>query len=303
MDELLYTDENFIGDIIEFIREAGDELRENDSARTRADKTEISELFMDVATNLKEDLLNYMPESHIIENKVKDNVGYGWLADITESKTNFAYGYPYVIAVVLFDGRESKLSIVYDPKNDILLHATDGGGAYETTINGTVRLEMDDMVDDGVVLFTYPKNGSRDNVIYDHISLLTGKFEDIKSNGPVLLDIEQLVSGQAVLHMAPDLLEIEFFAGGLILKEAGGVYSSVNDINLAGTRAAVEKVLKLAKPSALYLIMSLLILIFAALGIFIIVLAVLPDNVFSLRQFINTLAERFLEFKLLNDIL
>ena len=146
-----------------------------------------------------------------------------WTLDPLDGTTNFAMGFPfYGVSLALVKNGEPKLGVVYDPVRRECFSASAGGGAYL----------------DGVPLKTpQAPLALRECVAnVDYKRLVSGLADSLvryppyrsqRNLGSSVLEWCWVAAGRVQLYLHGGQRMWDYAAGSLILKEAGGVFSTI----------------------------------------------------------------------------
>lgn len=155
-------------------------------------------------------------------------VSASWIVDPLDGTTNFAHGYPlFSVSIALEISGEIMLGVVYNPVLDEIFVAEKGEGAF---LNGE-RIHVSEVRDlrSALVASGFPYDvwtNSADN--------LTGWGKIVKRalsarcDGSASLDLCHVAAGRLDAFWEIDLEVWDYAAGALIVREAGGVVTSVS---------------------------------------------------------------------------
>lgn len=154
---------------------------------------------------------------------------YMWVIDPLDGTTNFAQGIPYFcIAVALTRNDERLLGVVYQPCTDQLWYATKGKGS---TLNGrTLQVGKKQKISEAVIgcALSY----EIDHTLYNTVSVIGPEAYSMRIMGAAALDIAYCASGQFDAIFFGRLSWWDIAAGSLVLEEAGGAISTLNQQKL-----------------------------------------------------------------------
>ncbi len=149
-----------------------------------------------------------------------------WIVDPIDGTTNFARGMQQSgISVGLREGSELVLGVVYNPDLDDMFWATKGNGAY---LNGR-KLSVSKKDFAHSILCTamslYRKSYAK--MCSDVLLEAYGQCADFRRFGVASLEICYLAAGRVDTFFELRLFPWDFAAAALILREAGGVISTM----------------------------------------------------------------------------
>lgn len=181
---------------------------------------------------------------------------YQWIVDPLDGTTNFLHGYPYFcVSIALKYKNRIEQAIVYDPVSQDLFTATRGDGAWLNSkrirVSKTSKLEK-------AMLGTDFANRDGQDIDFHQRTLrhYTAKSVGIRRGGAAALDLAFVAAGRLDGVWLTGLQVWDVAAGGLIVREAGGL---LNDFSggddwleggevLAGTPKVHHEMLQVMKP-------------------------------------------------------
>jgi len=168
-----------------------------------------------------------MEESGAIEGTDKT---HKWIVDPLDGTTNFLHGIPlFSISIAL--EREGVLvaGVIYCPAMDELFVAERGQGAF---LNDRFRLRVANRnsLDTSVVCCGVPHQGRGDLGLFrEELSRLQPLVAGIRRTGSAALDLAWLAAGRFDIFWERDLASWDIAAGTLMVREAGGTITDIND--------------------------------------------------------------------------
>ncbi|MGC6471916.1 MAG: inositol monophosphatase family protein [Parvibaculales bacterium] len=182
---------------------------------------------------LKEELMQARPgygllmeESGLTEGGDKS---HRWIVDPLDGTTNFLHGIPHFAISVALE-REGKLvaGVVYNPATDDLFYAEHGQGAYMN--NKRIRVSGRDSMADSVFACGIP-HGQRQGrpAFVKEIDTLLPKVSGLRRMGAASLDLAYVAAGRMDGFWERGLQAWDMAAGIVLVKEAGGRVSDIND--------------------------------------------------------------------------
>lgn len=148
---------------------------------------------------------------------------YYWYIDPLDGTTNFAGNIPhFCVSIALADANNQPLiGVVYDPNTDELFSATRGGGA----ILNDKPLAVSDVAElENAVLavgFPYAKRGD-DSDDFRQFTYFAPRVRGMRRFGSAALELCWVAAGRFEAYWEWGLKRWDFFAGMLIVEEAGG---------------------------------------------------------------------------------
>ena len=230
--------------IISIVREAGEiVLSAHDVWSQTHEKSSAADLVTEydlaVERFLKEKLPPLVPGSLFFGEEEKENAspltGWVFIVDPIDGTTNFVRGLKHsAISVALAHDGAVEYGVVYDPYKDEIFSAKRGGGAF---LNGRPIRVSERPLDQGVF--------GMGTAIYDRQFIaptmrvteqLFRRSCDFRRLGAAALDLCDVACGRLDLFFEYSLSPWDHAAGGLILIEAGGVFSTLEGRPMDYTR-------------------------------------------------------------------
>ncbi|MDH5722559.1 MAG: inositol monophosphatase [Alphaproteobacteria bacterium] len=194
-----------------------------------------------------------MEEGGVIKGNDSD---YRWIIDPLDGTTNFLHGLPHwAISIALEHKGEIIAGLIHDPVKDEIFHAEKGGQAF----NKRRRLRVSGR---GDMLFATIATGSprrsveqRAQFIKEYDTMITAA-PGLRRFGAAALDLAYVAAGRYDAYWERDLKSWDIAAGILIVKEAGGFVTDIDDRRknpidtgniVAGNDKVFDDVLKLLK--------------------------------------------------------
>jgi myo-inositol-1(or 4)-monophosphatase len=150
-----------------------------------------------------------------------------WFIDPLDGTLNFAHGVPmYCVSVGYTYQGKLELGVIYDPVHKECFYAERGQGAY---LNGKPLhvSGFEDLVD-CMLVTGFPNNmwGTPDDNTYNFIRF-SKLSQTVRRLGSAALDIVYVGAGRLDGFWEMEINNWDIAAGGLIVREAGGVVSNV----------------------------------------------------------------------------
>ena len=168
-----------------------------------------------------------MEESGQIEGDDKDHV---WIIDPLDGTHNFMHGIPYWnISIALEKNGEIQAGIVYEPIRNEMFHAEKGTGAF---IAGNKRLRVSGRSEFDICCFCsgHPfKDGRYRPGYLQEIEAVAQQSPMIRRTGAAALDLCYVAAGRFDGFWERGLQPWDVAAAGLIVKEAGGIITSIDN--------------------------------------------------------------------------
>ncbi len=147
----------------------------------------------------------------------------GWFVDPLDGTANFVHGFPVVgVSIALVVDGEPVLGVVHAPMLGDLYSARSGGGAFH---NGE-RIHVGDRpVASAICATGFPFRAKRERLdeYFPVFERALRDFEDLRRAGSASLDLSWTAAGVFDGYFEQSLGTWDVAAGGLIVREAGGV--------------------------------------------------------------------------------
>jgi len=178
-------------------------------------------------------ILKAYPQHSILaeESGARGNSEFEWVIDPLDGTTNYLHGFPqFAVSIALRHKDMLEQAVVYDPLRQELFTATRGDGAYlnNRRIRVSKRKDMN-----GALLGTGFPYGNNAN-LEAFISILRAVFPvtaGIRRAGAASLDLAYVACGRLDGFWEFGLQEWDMAAGALLIQEAGGIVTSINNDN------------------------------------------------------------------------
>ncbi|MGI9439892.1 MAG: inositol monophosphatase family protein [Parvibaculales bacterium] len=159
-----------------------------------------------------------MEESGAIEGRDKS---HRWLVDPLDGTTNFMHGIPHFCVSIALE-RDGVLvaGVIYNPISDELFHAERGQGAYYGQGQGRLRVAARTKLADALIASRVSSDALNKPIINQ-----VGHFRNF---GSAALDLAYVAAGRVDAYVEIGLGAWDMAAGGLIVREAGGLVSDIS---------------------------------------------------------------------------
>ncbi|MCL4149310.1 UNVERIFIED_CONTAM: hypothetical protein GTU68_026792 [Idotea baltica] len=181
---------------------------------------------------------------------------YQWIVDPLDGTTNFLHGYPYFsVSIALMHKNRIDQAVVYNPVSQDLFTASRGDGAWLDSKR--IRVSKTNRLERALLGTGFPYRTGQDLDFYQRtLRHYTEKSGGIRRGGSAALDLASVAAGRLDGVWLTGLSSWDVAAGGLIVREAGGL---INDFSggdtwldsgdvLAGTPKVHHEMLQVMKP-------------------------------------------------------
>ena len=227
--------------ICDLVRECGRFIKDIDREHLHIDSKEgranfVTEYDKQVQERLRTGLLEIMPDAHFVGEEGTTQkfspVGKFFIVDPIDGTTNFIKDFHIsCISVALVVDGEAEFGVIYNPYTDEMFTAQRGKGAF---CNGKRLHVSSEPLENGIVIFgTAPYNEELREKTFKLAYAYFKKAIDVRRYGSAALDLCSVAAGRAELFFELLLSPWDYAAGGLIVKEAGGLVSDMDGNELA----------------------------------------------------------------------
>ncbi len=193
---------------------------------TAADKR-AEEIIFEELQKARPDYSFLMEEGGKVEGKDPDNA---WIIDPIDGTHNFMHGIPHwCISIALESKGKILAGVIYDPAKDELFYAEKGMGAF---LRGGKRLRASGRNDLESCVVATGYTGKDPAYRTAFVNALNDIIEDapmIRRFGSAALDLAYIAAGRLDGYYEMLIKPWDVAAGILLVREAGGMVSSIND--------------------------------------------------------------------------
>ena len=237
---------SFLSIARETARKAGELLKEQaHGLRTISFKGQIdlvTEMDRRSERLIVESLLTNFPHHAILAEegtRIENDSGLLWIIDPLDGTTNYAHGYPnFAVSIGLEHKGSVILGVVYDPNRDEMFSAIRDHGAYLNSrqiVVSKTDLLIQSLLATG---FPYDRADSADNNL-DHFNTLIMLCQEVRRAGSAALDLCSVAVGRLDGFWELKLKPWDVAAGGLIVREAGGMVTGLAGESFRFDNAAI----------------------------------------------------------------
>ena len=181
---------------------------------------------------IKETVQSKFPEHQFLAEEggiEQSDSEYLWVIDPLDGTTNFVHGYPlYAVSIALYQENRPLAGVVNHISSGEIYTATSGGGAFcngkALQVSKTKELSKS-LLATGFP-YTHDQIWSRN---MEHFKLLTDRTQGVRRAGAAALDFCHVARGWLDGFWEYQLGAWDMAAGVLIVEEAGGRVSKMND--------------------------------------------------------------------------
>ena len=180
-----------------------------------------------------------------------DDGSHVWIIDPLDGTHNFMHGIPHwAISIALEKNGKVEAGVVYDPVKDELFHAEKGIGAFmrnkRLRVSGRQSMEVCSFAIGNPTL-----DGQFSARYFKEVQNVSAIAPMVRRSGSAALDLAYVAAGRFDGYWERRINAWDVAAGGLIVKEAGGVVSTidgkgdyVHDRNILAANSHVHNELK-----------------------------------------------------------
>ena len=219
---------------IEIVKEAGEIFKEGYNKKLEIKSKGIKDLVTEYDVKVEEFLIDkfkkQFPEYSIIaEETTQENFNNSIIIDPIDGTTNFAHHIPHTaISVGVYEKKEAKYAIVYNPILNELFYAKKGEGAYKNTEKINVSNQEDFQRSLIATGFPYSSAECEEDLkwVVNKLKHILPRCQDIRRLGSAALDLCYVAEGKFEGFYEINLKPWDVSAGILIVNEAGGEISN-----------------------------------------------------------------------------
>jgi myo-inositol-1(or 4)-monophosphatase len=153
-----------------------------------------------------------------------------WIIDPLDGTTNYLHGFPmFAVSIGVQVKGRMEVGVVYDPARQELFTALRGGGAQ---LDGRkMRMDANKALEGALIGtgFPYRMNDTWMEPYLNQFRAVMGVAGDVRRPGSAALDLSYLAAGRLDGFWEFGLQPWDIAAGTLIVREAGGIVSSITD--------------------------------------------------------------------------
>ncbi len=176
-------------------------------------------------------ILKHYPDHEILaeESGAQGESEFQWIIDPLDGTTNFLHGLPvFCVSVALSVKGRVEHGVVYDPLRDEIFSASRGDGAQ---LNGRrIRVSGAARLDRALLGTGFPYRDSN-KALRPYLNMFRRAIESsagVRRPGSAALDLAYVASGRYDAFWETGLAKWDIAAGGLIVREAGGIISALD---------------------------------------------------------------------------
>lgn len=192
---------------------------------TSADKR-AEEIIFEELKNARPDYSFLMEESGKVKGKNEEMV---WIIDPLDGTHNFMHGIPHwCVSIALECKGRVEAGVVYDPIKEEIFRAERSGGAY---VNGK-RLRVSsrsDLESSAIAFGGASLDDAKQNTFLTEVSTISSIAPWVRRFGAAALDLSYVAAGRFDGYWERGLKSWDVAAGTLIVKEAGGFVTSIDN--------------------------------------------------------------------------
>ena len=193
---------------------------------------EVNDLIIKrINKNYKEVDWNILSEENVKTetNQFVSNSEWTWILDPLDGTSNFLHGIPHwAISIALEHKSEITTGVIYDPIRDECFFAEKGNGAWlnDKRLRVSGRTQMIEMLFSTGIPFA---NKSGLSLTLKEIESIMPKCSGLRRDGSAALDLAYVASGRFDGYWERGLNSWDIAAGIIIVKESGGIISSLKN--------------------------------------------------------------------------
>ena len=185
-----------------------------------------------------------------------ENAEFRWVIDPLDGTTNFIHGLPHFsVSIALMQKNRLFQAVVYDPMRQELFTASKGEGAFLDSKR--LRVSNTSQLENALLASGFPYRSDQDLDFYQRTARhYTERSAGIRRLGSAALDLAYVAAGRIDGAWLTGLKSWDMAAGGLIVREAGGLLNDfsggddwlTNGEVIAATPKVHHQMLEVMKP-------------------------------------------------------
>lgn len=185
------------------------------------------EIIYEELKKVRPDYSFLMEESGAISGKDSE---YRWIIDPLDGTTNFLHGIPHwAISIGLEHKGQIIAGLIHDPVKDEIFHAEKGKGAFMR--RSRLRVSGRNELMNATIATGAPRRSqAQKNQFIAEYTAMQSVAPGLRRFGAAALDMAYVAAGRYEGFWERDLKAWDIAAGVLIVKEAGGFISDIDDI-------------------------------------------------------------------------
>lgn len=162
-----------------------------------------------------------------------------WYVDPLDGTRNYAMGIPlFCVSIALACAGEVKYGVVYDPVHEELFHAARGEGAF---LNGTeIAVSNETELDDSLVAVSWIRRRVNSRKYLKYTRKMSRHSSYYRRLGSAALMLAYIAAGRIEAYLQGGIKPWDVAAGALLVTEAGGVVTDLEDQPLDLTKSRLE---------------------------------------------------------------
>lgn len=213
------------------------------SVHTKGDNDVVTNIDREIEEFITDELHQMFPNDQVLGEEFGGREAQSeerhWLIDPIDGTLNYSYGVPLsCVSIALQWESESQVGVIYDPYRDELFSARRGAGA---TLDGEpMRVSPKDTLDDAVLVTGFRPTTPAD--LTDNLQnfvAVTKRSRGVRRLGSAALDLAYVAAGRMDGFWEFGLNPWDTGAGYLLVEEAGGRVSDVQNGPYAGFEASI----------------------------------------------------------------
>lgn len=174
-----------------------------------------------------------------------DQKGIVWIIDPIDGTLNFVHQKRnFAISIGIYEDGIAKIGIIYDVMLDEMYHAMEGQGAFLNEQKLKKLQEID--IEESIIAMNTTWLLPNKLLPYEKAVSLVRSARGTRSFGSAAIEIASVAAGRVDAYMAVSLAPWDIAGGAVIIKEVGGLFTTIDGKLLAGTESKTS--LLVAKP-------------------------------------------------------
>jgi myo-inositol-1(or 4)-monophosphatase len=152
-----------------------------------------------------------------------------WVVDPLDGTSNYVHDVPaYCVSIGLWAMGKPVVGVILDPRMNELFSAALGLGAF---LNGKpIRVSAVSQVRDGMISTGFPANYQKQLRNLEAWAKVTAHAQSLRRTGSTALNMAYIAAGRFDGYWAYDNYPWDVMAGAVLIKEAGGVLTTIDGL-------------------------------------------------------------------------
>jgi myo-inositol-1(or 4)-monophosphatase len=154
--------------------------------------------------------------------------GFNWIIDPLDGTGNYVHGFPYyAVSIGLAYQNTLLVGVIFDPTRNECFSAYKGGGAFLN--QKAIQVSKYSALKDAFCIASLPQSRNENNPPLKRFLAVIAQAQTVQRTGSAALNLAYIAAGRLDGFWSSSLHPWDMAAGALLVQEAGGRISSIND--------------------------------------------------------------------------